>query len=92
MTTSPEFERFWSAYPRKKSKGDAFKAWRALERDPQLLKRIVKAAGDLASWHRERGTDPKYIPYPATWLRAWGWEDELEQEERSFALPPLRLL
>jgi hypothetical protein len=70
------FEKFWNAYPRKKSKGDAEKAWKALNPDESLHDRITDAlerAKTSADWRKEGG---KYIPYPATWLRAKGWEDE----------------
>lgn len=72
----PGFERFYPAYPRKKSKGDALKAWNALKPSPQLQDQIITAlekARESAEWQSEGG---KYIPYPATWLRARGWEDE----------------
>ena len=69
------FERFWEAYPKKKNKGDGEKAWRVVRPDAALLSRILEAVevakrGD--DWRKESG---KYIPYPASWLRAKGWED-----------------
>ena len=69
------FETFWVSYPRKKNKGDAEKAWRVVRPDAALLSRILGAVevakrGD--DWRKESG---KYIPYPASWLRAKGWED-----------------
>jgi len=30
-------------------------------------------------WTKDNG---KYIPYPATWLNAKGWEDELDEPEQ----------
>lgn len=77
-----DFLRFWSVYPRKKSKGAAYKAWELTKemRPPidVLLKAVVvlRASED---WRRDKGT---WIPYPATWLRAWGWDDvpEIEQD------------
>lgn len=74
------FDTFWNAYPKKRSKGDAYKAWRAVapRRPPmdKLLKAIavLKASDD---WRKDGG---QYIPYPSTWLRAWGWEDVPEVE------------
>ncbi len=70
------FERFWTAYPKKRNKGDALKAWRALKPDAQLADAIVQAierAKESVQWRKEAG---QFIPYPATWLRARGWEDE----------------
>lgn len=74
---SPEFEEFWSAYPRKRSRGEAEKAWRSLSPNEQLVPAILQAiavAKTSEQWRREGGA---YIPYPATWLRAKGWLDEI---------------
>ena len=72
-----DFDLFWQAYPKKRSKNQAIKAWKALKPDEHLHDRILGAlekAKDSVEWANERG---KYIPYPATWLNAGGWEDEL---------------
>jgi len=70
------FEKFWKAYPKKKSKGQAEKAWLRARPDEQLLATMIatiERAKKSEEWRREMG---KYIPYPATWLNAKGWEDE----------------
>lgn len=71
------FAQFWSAYPKKRSKGQAEKAWSSLKPNEQLIADILEAiqrAKTSEQWRREGGA---YIPYPATWLRAKGWEDEI---------------
>lgn len=78
------FKTFWDAYPKKKSKGDAEKAFKAINPDDQLLGAIIAAVKkQLLSrdWQKDGG---QFIPYPASWLRAKGWEDEdvSVQEER----------
>ena len=73
---SSSFAKFWSAYPKKKSKGDAEKAWSKV--DASLLTDILEAIENQKrspQWQEKGG---QYIPYPATWLRAKGWEDEVE--------------
>jgi hypothetical protein len=70
------FERFWDAYPKKKSKGQAEKAFSKLKVDEQFLEVILAAierAKKSTDWQKDNG---QYIPYPATWLNARGWEDE----------------
>ena len=70
------FKRFWQAYPKKKSKGQAEKAWSAISPDEPLLNRMLaslRQAVRSPDWQKEGG---KYIPYPATWLFARAWEDE----------------
>jgi len=74
--TPQGFESFWSSYPKRKSKGQAEKAWRAIAPNEQLQDRILRAveqAKTSAEWLRDGG---RFIPYPATWLNAKGWEDE----------------
>jgi len=70
------FNDFWKAYPKKKSKGDAFRAWKKIKPDEQLHDRILNAlelAKTSGDWTKEGG---KFIPYPASWLNDEGWEDE----------------
>ena len=70
------FDRFWAAYPRKKSKMQAHRAFSHLAPSEDLLARILESlerAKKSSEWRREGG---QYIPHPATWLRAQGWLDE----------------
>jgi hypothetical protein len=70
------FERFWAAYPKKRNKGDAMKAWRALKPSEELVTAILAAverAKASVQWRKDEG---QFIPYPASWLRARGFEDE----------------
>jgi hypothetical protein len=70
------FAAFWDAYPRKKSKGDAEKAWKQIKPNEQLAEQILQAverAKTSDGWLKDQG---KFVPYPASWLRAKGWEDE----------------
>ncbi len=70
------FERFWTAYPKKRNKGDAWKAWRALKPGEELVTALLAAverAKASVQWRKDEG---QFIPYPASWLRARGWEDE----------------
>ena len=71
-----KFETFWKAYPKKKSKGRAKKTFKQINPDQKLFDRILQAidqARQSREWQRENG---QFIPYPATWLNAEGWEDE----------------
>lgn len=72
----PLFVEFYDAYPRKKDRGAARKAWAEVTRkgfDPNV---IIEAA-------RRYQNDPQvkrgYGKYPATWLRAESFLDEPEQ-------------
>jgi len=70
------FELFWKAYPKKRNKGQAERAFKKAAPDEQLMAVILTAierAKKSAQWLKEDG---QFIPYPATWLNARGWEDE----------------
>ena len=73
------FDEFWTAYPKKKAKEDARKAWAKLKPDEQLGKAIIQAveyAKKSKDSQKEKG---KYIPYPATYLNGKRWEDERDE-------------
>lgn len=69
------FETFWTAYPKKKNKGQAEQAFAKLKPDSDLLQTILNAVEGAASgadWLKNEG---QFIPYPASWLNAKGWLD-----------------
>lgn len=66
------FEQFWEAYPKKKFKGDAEKAFRSVTVPVETLLAAIRVQSASNDWQKEGG---RYIPYPASWLRALGWED-----------------
>ena len=87
------FKKFWIAYPKKKSKGQAEKAWAKINPSEQLLETMlskIETAKTSKEWAKDNG---EFIPHPATWLNAKGWEDEytpvnpddLEGEEKKTA-------
>ena len=70
-----DFEQFWAAYPRRVGKGDAFKAWLQTANMRPPVDQIIAAIGAAQRCEQwQKGAD--FIPYPATWLRRWGWLDE----------------
>lgn len=71
------FGRFWDAYPKKVSKGDAKKAWETgkCHKHIDAILASLEKHKTWTEWTKENG---RYIPYPATWLRAMGWENETE--------------
>ncbi len=71
-----QWEKFWTAYPKRKSKQDAIKAWNQLEPDDGLLQIMLAAIQtqrETEQWQKESGS---FIPFPATWIRGRLWEDE----------------
>lgn len=70
------FLRFWSAYPKKKSKVQAEKAFRKINPNEQLLEAMLAAIGRATTSDEWQKSDGKYIPYPASWLNGRRWEDD----------------
>jgi hypothetical protein len=71
------FEDFWKAYPKKKSKSDAEKAWKKINPQNGLSETILAAVESqklTEDWRKDGG---RFIPYPATWLNGKRWADEL---------------
>ena len=69
------FERFWSAYPRKRNKERARRAWRKLAPDLETCRAMSDALErDKRSrqWTKDNG---EYIPHASTWLNNRPWED-----------------
>jgi uncharacterized protein YdaU (DUF1376 family) len=71
--TSPEFDFFWAAYPKKVGKGQAEVAWANADLpDLDIILKAVHKAKQSHDWIKDRGA---YIPHPTTWLNQRRWED-----------------
>jgi len=70
------FADFYALYPRHIARKDAEKAWR------QVIKEGIQPSTILDGLRRQlpvmAAKDKQFLPYPATWLRGWRWEDEVE--------------
>lgn len=69
------FDQFWAAYPRKKGKEQARRAWKKLTPDKDLCRQMAAALKwqkQSQEWLKDGG---QFIPYPATWLNGRRWED-----------------
>jgi len=73
-----EFDEFWQAYPKRKSRGQAKKTWDKLRREKRLppLSTILHAIAAAKAGHDWQKDGGQYIPHPSTWLNDEGWEDE----------------
>lgn len=70
------FAEFWSAYPKKKAKSDALKAWGKAKIDGQFdaLIAALELQKQSPDWLKNGG---EFIPFPATWINGRRWEDEI---------------
>ncbi|MBV6304916.1 replication protein [Candidimonas humi] len=73
--TQARFEKFYQAYPRKRSRGVAEKAFARINPDDELLETML-AAIEVAK--RSEGWNNGYIPHPGSWLNAKGWLDHID--------------
>jgi hypothetical protein len=76
-TLAQKFDQFWTAYPKKMSKGRARKAFYRIKPSELLLAKMlatIEKAKTSEDWTKEKG---QYVPYPEKWLNAEGWEDEI---------------
>lgn len=82
-----EFEAFWKAYPKKKAKGNAFRAWGKIKGRPKVDDLVAAIERDKRTplWQKDGGA---FIKHPATWLNARCWEDEPEVEAEGSAEVP----
>lgn len=70
------FEEWYSLWPRKQKKRDALKAWQAARKRVDHGTLIERTQAQSAAYKRDR-TEERFIPLPASWLRADGWENDM---------------
>lgn len=73
------FEAFWEAYPKKRGKADARKAFMKIKNPETLISKMLSAIKDQKEskeWKKDGG---QYIPYPSKWLNNGQWEDVIEE-------------
>lgn len=75
-TRGAEFEKFWSAYPRKEGKQKARAAFEKVTAPLETLLEALERQKTSAQWTKDGG---QFIPHPATWLNGKRWEDQLPQ-------------
>lgn len=75
-TETPEFVAFYNLYPLKKARADARKAWAQVMKTGESVECVM--SGLRIHLPALQAAKPDgFCPYPARWLRAEGWNDEL---------------
>jgi hypothetical protein len=77
------FECFYKAYPVKRSRVSAQRAWKKLNEADR--KRALDTLSAHVRFWDVAGVEKQFIPYPATWLNQRRWEDDLEMPEPKVA-------
>ncbi|AUT46989.1 replication protein [Achromobacter sp. AONIH1] len=69
------FERFYQAYPRKRSRQAAEKAFGKINPDDALVETFLEAIEKAKT--TEQWSNPQMIPHPSSWLNDGAWADEI---------------
>lgn len=88
MSPQGKFEIFYKAYPKKRGRKDALKAFLKLNPDDAgfaEMMRALEAWKKTDEWQKERG---KYVCQPATWLNGERWKDELPTDNNILQTRP----
>jgi len=72
------FALFYGLYPRKMARKDAEKAWNKLT--PTEQSECLEAMPNYLKYWKIKETAKDYIPYPASFLNAQRWTDEIDIE------------
>jgi len=75
------FEKFWSAYPRKIGKDAAKREWLRKKDKPDIdtILEAIEQQKKSKQWTKDDG---QYIPHPKTWISQGRWADEVEPEHK----------
>ena len=79
------FEDFYAIWPRKMKPADAARAWKSAIRR-EKPERILQVATEYAN-HPHRPSK-QFVPYPASWLNADGWKNEMPEAPEPEQLKP----
>jgi hypothetical protein len=77
------FDRFWSAYPKKMGKQEALKAWEKISPKNGLVEKMLSALEIQRKWPEWNKAGGQFIPRASTWLNGKRWEDEITVEGQS---------
>lgn len=78
-SSDTEYQNFcwWlDNYPKRRKKGDAWKAWQqTADIRPPIEQMIAVLDTQCKSneWQKDQG---QWVPLPSSYLRAWQWDDE----------------
>jgi phage replication O-like protein O len=75
---SEDFLKFYSAYPNKKDKTEAWKRWKNLNGTRPTIEVLLEAIRKQIEWRENaHGNFRPEWKHPATWLSKGSWDDEL---------------
>lgn len=79
------FNEFYDeAYPRRKDRAKAEKAWRAARRKGNTAEHMIAAARRYSE--ETRGREARYVLHPTTWLNGGSYDNEPEPGRHLWAV------
>lgn len=73
---SPNFEKFWSLYPKKKGKAEAYKHWVKYKCENGSFEAIMKSL-EMQLRDQDFAAGGQYVPMGSTWVNQKRWQDEI---------------
>lgn len=70
-----DFAIFWKAYPKKRDRIKAQRAWNATASIRPPLSKLLSALDTFTQSRDWKERDGKFIPYPSSWLHGRRWEE-----------------
>lgn len=77
-----DFLKFYSVYPKKVGKDDAWRAWLKRNGTRPSVDVIISAVNRLKDSKQWKENGGQFIPNPSTWIHRGGWDDEPEVQAR----------
>lgn len=74
------FNRFWSAYPKKKEKQKVLDWFKKNKPSKELVDKMIDTIYKFKKTEQWKKDNGQFIPYPMTWLRGGCWDDEINVE------------
>lgn len=71
----PEFEVFWSVYPKAVEKKEAYGVWLAIDPDPDTAQAIIEGARRYAENPYTHARGRRFVVFPSRWLQRGRWHD-----------------
>jgi hypothetical protein len=75
-----DFEMFWKAYPKKRDRIKAQRAWNATVSIRPPISTLLSALDTFTQSRDWNDRDGKFIPYPSSWLHGRRWEEVSTKE------------
>jgi hypothetical protein len=79
LSVPDRFDEFWNAYPNRKARGAAARAWKGALKKADADTLIAAAA----AYARDPKRDPEFTAHASTWLNQERWLDEVEPVKAS---------